>query len=73
MKNQFMMMLKPLSDMELDALKGGKVTKTVKTTTISPDGTITLEKKQRSLKTNFVGHVRDLILHVVSLILKNNK
>lgn len=45
MKNQFMMMLKPLSDMELDALKGGKVTKTVKTTTISPDGTITIREE----------------------------
>lgn len=44
MKNQFMM-IKPLSDIELDALKGGKVTKTVKTTTISPDGTITIKEE----------------------------
>lgn len=40
-----MMMIKPLSDMELDTLKGGKVTKTVKTTTISPDGTITIREE----------------------------
>ena len=57
MNNHFMMMLKPLSDIELEALKGGKVTKTVKTTTISPDGTITIKEELQSLKTNLHCHV----------------
>lgn len=45
MKNNQMKMLKSLSDSELEALKGGKVTKIVKTTTVSPDGTTTIKEE----------------------------
>ena len=45
MNNQFMMSLNPLTNQELDKTMGGKVTKTTKTTVISPDGTITTKEE----------------------------
>ena len=45
MNNQFMMSLNPLTNQELDKIMGGKVTKTTKTTVISPDGTITTKEE----------------------------